>query len=31
MLNHSQVTTVAVCALTTNLGAASEPGNVLLG
>jgi mRNA interferase MazF len=30
VFNHSRVTTVVVCALTTNLGRASEPGNVLL-
>jgi mRNA interferase MazF len=28
--NHSRITTVVVCALTTNLHKASEPGNVLL-
>lgn len=30
VFNHSRVSTVIVCALTTNLGKASEPGNVLL-
>lgn len=30
VFNHSRITTVIVCALTTNLGRASEPGNVLL-
>ena len=30
VFNHSRVTTVIVCALTTNLHRASEPGNVLL-
>jgi mRNA interferase MazF len=30
VFNHSRVTTVVVCALTTNLHRASEPGNVLL-
>jgi mRNA interferase MazF len=30
IFNHSRVTTVIVCALTTNLGKANEPGNVLL-
>ena len=30
VFNRSRVTTVIVCALTTNLGRASEPGNVLL-
>ncbi len=30
VFNHSRVATVIVCALTTNLGVASEPGNVLL-
>lgn len=30
VFNHSRVTTVIVCALTTNLNRASEPGNVLL-
>lgn len=29
-LNHSRLETVVVCALTTNLRRASEPGNVLL-
>ncbi|HWO14806.1 MAG TPA: type II toxin-antitoxin system PemK/MazF family toxin [Polyangiaceae bacterium] len=28
--NHSRITTVVVCALTSNLQRASEPGNVLL-
>jgi mRNA interferase MazF len=28
--NHSRITTVVVCALTSNLHRASEPGNVLL-
>jgi mRNA interferase MazF len=28
--NRSRIATVVVCALTTNLGRASEPGNVLL-
>jgi mRNA interferase MazF len=28
--NHSRITTVVVCALTSNLARASEPGNVLL-
>ena len=31
VLNHSRITTVVVCALTTNLHRANEPGNVLLG
>lgn len=30
LFNHSRVTTVIVCALTTNLHRANEPGNVLL-
>jgi mRNA interferase MazF len=30
VLNHSRITTVVVCALTSNLHRASEPGNVLL-
>jgi mRNA interferase MazF len=30
VFNHSRITTVVVCALTTNLHRASEPGNVLL-
>lgn len=30
VFNHSRVATVIVCALTTNLRRASEPGNVLL-
>ncbi len=30
VFNHSRVTTVIVCALTSNLHRASEPGNVLL-
>lgn len=30
VFNASRVTTVIVCALTTNLGRAAEPGNVLL-
>ncbi len=30
VLNHSRITTVVVCALTSNLRRASEPGNVLL-
>ena len=30
VFNHARVTTVIVCALTTNLHRASEPGNVLL-
>lgn len=30
VFNRSRITTVIVCALTTNLGKASEPGNVLL-
>jgi mRNA interferase MazF len=29
-LNHSRIASVVVCALTSNLGRASEPGNVLL-
>lgn len=30
VFNHSRVTTIVVCALTTNLKRATEPGNVLL-
>ncbi|UNP31044.1 type II toxin-antitoxin system PemK/MazF family toxin [Lysobacter gummosus] len=30
LFNHSRISTVVVCALTSNLGRASEPGNVLL-
>jgi mRNA interferase MazF len=30
VFNHSRITTVVVCALTSNLGRATEPGNVLL-
>lgn len=30
LFNHARITTVVVCALTTNLHRASEPGNVLL-
>jgi mRNA interferase MazF len=30
VLNHSRITTVVVCALTSNLHQAKEPGNVLL-
>jgi mRNA interferase MazF len=30
LFNHARVTTVVVCALTTNLHRANEPGNVLL-
>lgn len=30
VFNRSRVTTVIVCALTSNLGRATEPGNVLL-
>lgn len=30
VFNHSRVSTVVVCALTTNLHRAGEPGNVLL-
>ncbi|MGH8081337.1 MAG: type II toxin-antitoxin system PemK/MazF family toxin [Lysobacter sp.] len=30
VFNHSRIGTVVVCALTSNLGRASEPGNVLL-
>jgi mRNA interferase MazF len=30
VLNHSRITTVVVCALTSNLRRATEPGNVLL-
>lgn len=29
-LNHSRLTTLVVCALTSNLNRASEPGNLLL-
>lgn len=29
-INHSQVNTVVVCALTTNLKRVSQPGNILL-
>ena len=31
VFNHSRVATVVVCALTSNLRRAKEPGNVLLG
>ena len=31
VFNHSRVATVVVCALTSNLHRAGEPGNVLLG
>ena len=31
VFNHSRITTVVVCALTSNLHRAKEPGNVLLG
>lgn len=31
VFNRSRITTVVVCALTSNLGRATEPGNVLLG
>src|SRR5829696_8069854 len=31
VFNHSRITTVIVCALTSNLHRAKEPGNVLLG
>jgi mRNA interferase MazF len=31
LFNHSRITTVVVCALTSNLQRANEPGNVLLG
>ena len=31
VFNHSRVATVIVCALTSNLHRAKEPGNVLLG
>jgi mRNA interferase MazF len=30
VFNHSRITTVIVCALTSNLQRANEPGNVLL-
>jgi mRNA interferase MazF len=30
VFNHSRITTVVVCALTSNLNRATEPGNVLL-
>ncbi len=30
VFNHARITTVVVCALTTNLAKAAEPGNVLL-
>jgi mRNA interferase MazF len=30
VFNHSRITSVVVCGLTTNLSRASEPGNVLL-
>jgi len=30
VLNHSRITTVVVCALTSNVHRATEPGNVLL-
>jgi mRNA interferase MazF len=30
LFNHARITTVVVCALTSNLHRASEPGNVLL-
>lgn len=30
VLNHSRISTVVVCALTTNLAKANEPGNILL-
>jgi mRNA interferase MazF len=30
VFNHSRITTVVVCALTSNLQRANEPGNVLL-
>lgn len=30
VFNHSRITTVVVCALTSNLHGANEPGNVLL-
>jgi mRNA interferase MazF len=30
VFNHSRITTVVVCALTSNLHRASEPGNILL-
>ena len=31
VFNHSRISTVVVCALSSNLGRAHEPGNVLLG
>lgn len=31
VFNHSRISTVVVCALTTNLAEAKRPGNVLLG
>jgi mRNA interferase MazF len=31
VFNHSRITTVVVCALTSNLNRTTEPGNVLLG
>lgn len=30
VFNHSRIETVVVCALTSNLGRANEPGNILL-
>jgi mRNA interferase MazF len=30
VFNHSRISTVVVCALTTNLAKAAEPGNILL-
>ncbi len=30
VFNHSRISTIVVCALTTNLAKATEPGNVLL-
>jgi len=30
VFNHSRITTVIVCALTSNINRASEPGNILL-
>ena len=30
VFNHSRITTVVVCALTSHLGKATEPGNVML-
>jgi mRNA interferase MazF len=30
LFNHSRITTVVVCALTTNLQRANEPGNIML-